>query len=166
MAGATLEIDKEQVRVMVHTHGCRATARILGMSEDTVKSWSRRYGWIEELKPRPLPASMVKTIAPNAPSPAEKQAELYRSQRVETRLNISGAALKASKRLAEKSPDELLSDGGTTLKTVAQAASLVHGWQEQTQSRVVVCLQALEQSQIDVTPSPSEGSEEIDPMFE
>jgi hypothetical protein len=87
---------------------------------------------------------MVKAIAPNAPSPAERQAELYRNQRVETRLHISNAALKASKTLSDKSGPDLIADGGTTLKTVAQAASLVHGWQEQSQQRVIVSLQAIE----------------------
>lgn len=162
---AKLEIDREQVRLMVHSEGCRETARILGLSEDTVKSWSRRFGWIEELKAAPMPKSMVQKAAPDAPSVADLQVQAYRERRLKTRLLHSKVALENIEHLAEQPVNQRLADGGQTLTAVVKHAALADGWEEQSAQRVVVCLQALEQSSVASLATPDQG-DAPDPMFD
>lgn len=169
---AKLEIDREQVRLLVIQHGVRETAKMLGLPYQTVGSWSSRFGWIAALQtPAPkLPPSMSKPAngANNAPiSPVDAATEAYRDERVRARLNYSKAALAVSEEIASLPGKALLADGGQAFKNVVQTTAIIHGWQEQTQSRVVVCLQALEQSSVatlDVTPT--ESGDAHDPMFD
>lgn len=55
-------VDKEAVRAHVITHGAREAARAFGISENTVLSWSARYGWLtqagQKQEVQPLPKSM------------------------------------------------------------------------------------------------------------
>lgn len=61
---APLAVDREAVKAHVQTHGARAAAEHYGLNVNTVLAWSRRFGWIKEVKalsePKPelLPASM------------------------------------------------------------------------------------------------------------
>jgi len=43
--------DKKAIKTLVVLHGQRKAARIAGLSENTVKSWSLRYGWNKLPKP-------------------------------------------------------------------------------------------------------------------
>ena len=164
---ATLEIDREAVKVLVMELGCREAARRMGLNENTVMAWSRRFGWLETRPANvPLPPSVIQP-ARNARTASEALADAYKDDRVQTRLAMSRATRKAATALEQKDGNSLLSDGGTTLKTVAQAASLVHGWQEQSQARVVVCLQALEQSQgAELSVSPIDTNADYDPEMD
>ena len=45
---APLETDREQVRIVAVQIGVREAARQFGLSEETVKSWSKREGWLRD----------------------------------------------------------------------------------------------------------------------
>lgn len=143
---AALDVDKEQVRMLVLEVGCAEAARRLGIAHDTVRQWACRGRWIADRPAsQPLPPTHRRPVTLVA-TPAQALADAYRDDRIQTRLSMSRAARKAATTLEQRDGDELLTDGGQTLKTVAQATALIHGWSDQTQARVVVSLQSLEQA--------------------
>lgn len=170
MPAATLALEWESIKMLCVSLGVRPAIRQMGLegtsTAETIRKRAQREGWLDGIaRDQPVPITVSKPV-PNVPkSPAEALAEAYREDRVETRMSVSRAARKAAKTLEDKSGHELIADGGVTLKTVAQTASLVHGWQEQSQARVVVCLQALEQSAT-VTLDPVQQGDAYDPEMD
>lgn len=72
---APLDVDREAVKAHALTHGVREAARAFNLSEDTVKQWSRRFGWLAAAGvatvAQPLPASIAPRAVPNVPKPSQ-----------------------------------------------------------------------------------------------
>lgn len=139
-----LEIDRDQVRLLVVQHGVRETARILGLPMATVAAWSARGDWLKPAPVQSLPRSMVQAPASGAINVAQKALAAYQEDRLQTRLGASRVVRRAVQTLERKDDDELLVDGGQTIKTVVQSAAIVHGWADQSPGKVVISLAAME----------------------
>lgn len=127
---APLDIDREQVRMLAMTHGCREAARMLGLNASTVTMWSKRGKWFAK---QVLPPSMIQKITPkqdhngNVVSvvipPADAMAARLAEDERETRLSLS----KSARRLAREAEDAPLEMAGDVLQA-AKVAGLVHKW--------------------------------------
>jgi len=106
-------IDKESVRLLAMQIGIKATAEQLGLSYQRVRQWSSRYGWNKPLpKPR-QPTVTVDTLPSNVLGKYEAA----------TKLSLA----KSCQSMA-KDAEELSIRHADKVKSVAQTASIVHGW--------------------------------------
>lgn len=56
------EVKLATVKTLVALHGQRAAARIAGLSEDTVKTWKRRYNWPSSTDRKPRRKEFEQTL--------------------------------------------------------------------------------------------------------
>ena len=90
--------DKEAIKTLVVLHGQRKAARIAGLSENTVKSWSLRYGWNKLPKPVPHPTHPIRTQSPAAIVASELSQNKARSTLALSRYSASAAERAAKHR--------------------------------------------------------------------
>jgi hypothetical protein len=125
---AVLDIDKEQVQMLVLTYGVREAARMLGLSENTVSTWSARGAWLADRPASvPLPPSMVKAV--KAPAPVIAQAQAMKDDALKGRA----AALRVTRRALERADryddDELMvPDVAQVVNTYVKSAALAGGY--------------------------------------
>lgn len=60
-----MNVDRDAIKALVLLHGQRKAARMSGLNENTVKSWSKRFGWKQGGKP--IHAQTDRTLAKAAP---------------------------------------------------------------------------------------------------
>lgn len=129
-----LDVDREAVRAHAVTFGVREAARAFGLSEETVKAWSRREGWLvkagQTVTVQELPQSMRPTApsAPIRPSEAAKQSLATLGDKTKSRLarGLARGALK----VAHMKGETVLSRA-PEIKALVDSAAKVHGWQNQ-----------------------------------
>jgi hypothetical protein len=117
------KVNKETIKTLVTLHGQREAARLSGLSENTVKSWSLRYGW-NKAKPTQLVAHPIST---QSPSDALRSTLTERSNK--TKLALSQAVLRASEHLATSEPAAIIKQA-RAMKDVAGTGSVVLGWEQ------------------------------------
>ena len=164
MSRAPLDIDKEQVRMLVLDIGVREAAKRLGISENTVLSWSRRGKWLEFLRQPPKPPASMrpKPIAlkaihrakctilgeneqTQALSPAEILQDELQAHSTRSRLALARAATRSLERVADNGIEiETASD----MLSAAKAASLAHAWERSDKDAPCVNVNVLTNFQV------------------
>lgn len=120
-----LDVDREAVRTLVVALGVREAARQMGLSEDTVSTWSARGKW---LQPTPLPPTMAPQ-ATKAIAPAEALTKALAEDSLNTKIGFSRAAVKVATHLGEKEPGDLIErDTAQSARQWSEIAGKVHGW--------------------------------------
>jgi len=131
MAGQAIAIDHEQVRLVAVQIGVREAARQFGLPEDTVKTWSRREGWLvqEEQKQELVQKAVAIVREKQGLNPIEPNAsEILLKFNGETRMGHAVAAHKVANKLKQMDEDELFMSG-QLLQQHAKHASTVFGWE-------------------------------------
>jgi len=98
-----LNVDWPAVRVLAVAVGVREAARQMGISQDAVRQRLKREGWMASPKAvvqRAL-AKPVTTVSPNALSPADALANVFRERKQRTKLGLSKYAAEAAEEAAE-----------------------------------------------------------------
>lgn len=126
---AALDVNREEVRMLVVSVGCREAARQMGLDENTVLQWSARYGWLKGLREKPaLPLSMRQPVI-GVISPANAQRNVLVEKLLQTRENHLDVALAVSERLKQlPASAHLDKDGAQVLLATGKHAALVGGW--------------------------------------
>lgn len=139
-----LDVNKENVRMLVLTHGPRPAARMCGLNENTVLQWTSRYGWLDHLKEEinkpQLPASMQKQQVIGVINPADALQKALADDSQATRvagLRYSKLVTQHAVALAEISPDEALTQA-PLVKAALQGAALAGNWAGQSGEQVAV----------------------------
>jgi Putative ATPase subunit of terminase (gpP-like) len=117
---AALDVDREKVQMLALTYGVREAARMLGLSEDTVKSWSLREGWVSE---RPVSVAPPPTVIRPAPIAPNGVANALQTAMKGDALYGRASALRVSRRALE-SIDKECSDADLRTKAVAEVAGI------------------------------------------
>jgi len=98
-----LNVDWPAVRVLAVAVGVREAARQMGISQDAVRQRSKREGWMASPKAvaqRAL-AKPVTNVSPDALSPADALANVFRERRQRCKLGLSQYAAEAAEEAAE-----------------------------------------------------------------
>ncbi len=140
---------QSQVRLLALSIGLRPAARAMGLSEDRVRNWSRRFKWgLSALGISAVPSSAATPADTSAIEVAERVVRHY-GDRAKIGATIAGA--KALEHLADSTGAELVKpanaiSGDQWTKAVDRAA----GWTQARQQGVNVGVQ------VNITP-PSEA---------
>ena len=116
---------QEQVRVLALQIGVRPAARQLGLNEDTVCSWSKRYNWdTPTIQPGPENSASKLQATHVGDTIARELAENER----ETKLGLSKHAKHAISAINKsKHPAKWTKEA----HDIAKVAGIVHGWNSQ-----------------------------------
>ena len=119
---AALDIDREQVQMMVLTYGVREAARMLGLSEDTVATWSARGRWLVDRPASvPLPPTVIQAV--KAASPVNAFQNAMKEDALHGRAAQLRLGRKTLEELATRDVDELLT---SEMSTVAKNYGALH----------------------------------------
>lgn len=153
---APLDVDREQVRMLVQTHGCTEAAKMTGIKLATILQWSSRGNWLKELRlPPKLPPSMTPTPVIGVISPADAQAESMRDDSQATRLaglRFSRRTVEAAAELAKDKPLDAL-EMAQNVKASLQGAALAGDWQaaqQRTDLRISIFAAPQERPVVDI----------------
>jgi len=138
MPVAPLPIDRDEVLIVARAVGLREAARRFGLSENTVKSWSRRAG-IDMRSPAEkaaqsaqanLKSAKQELLAISAPMhPTAAECLDYRVHGAPTRDALARSARKGAERLASLKPSEVVEpDNVAALVGITKVAEKVHSW--------------------------------------
>jgi hypothetical protein len=133
-------VDREAVRAHVVSHGCREAARAFGLSENTVLSWSYRFGWLADagksVIAQPLPKSM-QSAAISAIKPHQAAQNTVISLGEKTRSRFARGIARGALKVANMKPSKVLDRAGE-IKQLVDAGAKLHGWgADCTQATVV-----------------------------
>lgn len=132
-----LAVDREAVKAHAITHGVREAARAFNLSEDTVKQWSRRFGWLAAAGvatiTQPLPASIAPRAVPNVPSASEAARNTEASLGEKTRTRFARGIARGALKVAHMKADTVLERAGE-IKQLVDAGAKLHGWGQEGQS--------------------------------
>jgi hypothetical protein len=129
-SAASLAVDKEQVRAIAVQVGVREAARQCGLSEDTVKSWSKREGWLKEKEQIAVvqeQAIQRKRINQGLHPIAPKPADVLKKYDGQTRMGIAKGLMRGAKEVGKMKGAEVVM-AAQQVSSLAKAAALVHGW--------------------------------------
>ena len=146
------KVNKETVKTLVVQYGQREAARQAGLSENTVKSWSLRYGWKQA-----IPGSnFTHPICTQAPGDA--LSTVIESDNRKTRAAWSTAARKAAEHFAKLKPS-VNTKKAIAAKNWHSVAAGTHSWdQKSVQSNVMVSIALLGVQPEDVRVSTGDAS--------
>lgn len=126
-----LTVDREQVRLVAVQIGVREAARQFGLPENTVKTWSGRYGWFKEAAEQ---QQLVETaretkrvrqgLSPREPTAAE----ILEKYGKETRLSLAAGIARGAETVRDMDGQEVLL-ASQQVSQLTKAAATVHGWQ-------------------------------------
>lgn len=119
---------QEQVRILALDIGVRPAARKLGLNEDTVCSWAKRYQWNVPTIAKSGPGTIASKLQADTVGNAIVD-ELAENER-ETRLSLS----RYAKRAAQDSEKCSLKEAPYVHKA-AQIAGIVHKWDSEKQGQ-------------------------------
>lgn len=128
--------------MLVLQYGPREAARMCGLAENTVLSWTHRGKWLEDTKVKaaklPPPASMRAINA--IKSPVDALMDVLREDGDATKVAAMRYARRTTEHaasLAETSPEQALAQAAD-VKAVVQTAALAGGWAGATGSQLHV----------------------------
>jgi uncharacterized protein YjcR len=127
---APLETDREQVRIVAVQIGVREAARQFGLSEETVKSWSKREGWLRDAQEKQEiveQARAVKRESQGLPPRAPTAAEVLAKYGDNTRLALAKGISKGAQTVAEMDGQEVLMSA-QQVQQLTKSAQVIHGW--------------------------------------
>jgi len=117
-------VDRESVRVLAIELGAREAARKTGLNENTILSWSRRYGWnLSKRAGRPAINPAIELQS----KPGDVLLDEHKRLEGQTRTGLSRAAAKASQH-ASTLKGEKLWENPAKLKDLGAAAAKLFGW--------------------------------------
>lgn len=153
-----LAVDREAVKAHALTHGVREAARAFNLSEDTVKQWSRRYGWLAAAGvatiAQPLPASIAPRAVPNVPTASAAARYSTEGLQARSRFRLLKAVDKGALTLSRKDGEAIL-DRAQELSALSSAHAKLCPQQAQENRTLVqiaiagtapVCVQPVEHS--------------------
>lgn len=139
---AAIDVDREQVRMLVLSVGCREAARQMGLNEDTVSAWSARGGWLAHITnpapPGPKPASMIPASSASK-SAVDALQEALTTLSGKTKLGLLKASAKAAEALAAKDGESLLGLGAEA-KAWADTGARAGNWADASASSVKIAI--------------------------
>lgn len=118
--------DREAVRLLAIEVGVREAARRLGLNEDRVRQWSKRYQWLQSSTPE-----QQKAIVTTVTKPGDVLLDELSENGKETKLSLSRYAKAQAKMLASKGK---LKDHGA-FRNIVTGAGTLHGWTETQQAQ-------------------------------
>lgn len=133
---APLNVDREAVRVLAIAVGVREAARQMGLSEDAVMQWSKRYGWMTEKAaaleriPPGRGNNRVTAVSASVRNPSEAMAKIMEDLSGKTKLSALKYAARTTEhaaKVAEEDPESALSLA-SDVKSVLQTAQIAGGW--------------------------------------
>jgi Putative ATPase subunit of terminase (gpP-like) len=127
-------IDRESVRVLAIELGAREAARRLGLNEDTVCSWARRYKW--QLPQRKSGRPCTDLASTMHTQPGDILLAEQKSLEAKTKTGLSRAVAKAAEHASTKPPLEVTSTA--QLRDLAAAASRVFAWNKNEGAQVQI----------------------------
>lgn len=125
-------VSWEAVRVLALAVGVREAARRCGISEEATMKRCQREGWLRD----PIAAQAIQNASRNRSglsairpqtSPSQAMAQELAALGGESRLALARTVRKAAKHSEGLDGAEIL-ENAQNVKSVAQTASLVHGW--------------------------------------
>ena len=129
---------REQARILALQIGLRPAARAIGISEDRIRQWSKRYKWdIASIRPSAT-CSDLSSQSPNVTSPINVLASILAQEGDRTRSAMARTARRAFEH-ADTLPDDRLHElpRSVAMEKHAKVAQIAHGW-NQSQSTVAV----------------------------
>jgi len=159
---AALDIDRGQVQMNVLTYGVREAARMMGLSEDTVATWSARGRWLQDApKSVPPPPSMVQAVKASVVNPVDAFKNALNERGNKSRLNVAKGLGAAADSIAEMTGHEVLANS-QDVKNVVGSLSTVHQWDQQGASvKMQLNLTAAQGQTIEAEVIQDAGAEEL-----
>ena len=127
---AAIEIDRDQVKMLALSVGCREAARKLGINEATVRQWSKRGKWFAHLtQPLPPPEKplSMRPVTVVTTSPAAVLSNTLAELGNATRLAGAKAVRNALEHAAGLDGESALAASRNVKDAIGGAAQL-HGW--------------------------------------
>ena len=93
-------IEKEAVRLLAIEIGCRPAARKLGLNQNTVVQWSRRFGWFKQPKLPPTHNDSKAVIS--VIKPGDALLETHKELEAKTKTALMQTVAKAAQLAARK----------------------------------------------------------------
>lgn len=118
---------REQCKMLALAVGVREAARRLGLNENRVIQWSRRFQWLKQPDPKPQPPAQRDVITVIRPS--DSLAIMLAERKDKSRLNLSKYVTEASEKSAKSSGNHKLA---RTTKDVASIYEKV--WPEEREN--------------------------------
>lgn len=146
---APLEVDREQVRLVAVQIGVREAARQFDLPEETVKTWSGRYGWFKEKQQEQQLVTVARErkresqgLSPREP----KASEILEKYGKQTRLALAKGLAKGAETVADMDGQEVLMSAAQ-IKQLTGAAKDVHGWAQTVEHKLSLDVLASGQAQ-------------------
>jgi hypothetical protein len=140
--------DREAVRLLAIELGAREAARRLGLNEDTVCSWARRYNW--QLPQRKSGRPSTDLASTLHIKPGDVLLAEHKALETTTKTALMQATAKAAAKAAQK--PHLDVSNTSHLRDLAQSAARIFGWDQDkgkgprdTYNTLVVTADQLEQ---------------------
>ena len=132
---APLAVDRDAVKAHAITHGVREAARAFDLSEETVKAWSRREGWLANagklVCTQPLPASIRPVQrAPDAPKASEAARNTLERLGARAKLNAAKTAVNGFRHSAKLDGESVLDRASDLASLSKLAATVLPGFAE------------------------------------
>lgn len=137
-----IDVDREQVRMLVLAVGVREAARQMGLNEDTVASWSARFGWVKavaDIKAKAAAHRQIQGVQVPTSTPAESLANILADDSRTTKIGLSRAARAAADTFAKRSGPAVIKSS-KALRDIAATASQLHGWEERKEGGLILNL--------------------------
>jgi Putative ATPase subunit of terminase (gpP-like) len=153
--------DREAVRVLAIELGAREAARRLGLNEDTVCSWARRYKWNLPQRKNGRPGTdLASTLHAR---PGDVLLAEHKSLETRTKSALARATVAAAEHVSTQPPLEV--QNPAQLRDLATSAARLFGWDSdkpgvQLNQQFVISQEQLEQiRQLRGVPEPEELQE-------
>ena len=125
----TIVIDREAVKAHALVHGVRDAARAFGLSEDRVRQWSYREGWLKDagktIEVQPLPKSMESRVVTTVTKPSEAARRSLLGER--SRMRAARVGDSILRNISKTKGDDQVAMSQPFAQTVGALAK-VHGW--------------------------------------
>jgi len=132
----TIVIDREAVKAHALVHGVRDAARAFGLSEDRVRQWSHREGWLKDagktVELQPLPKSMAGRVVTTVTKPSEAARRSLLGERSRMRAaKVGDSILRNISKVKGPAQTMMAQPFAQTVGALAK----VHGWGSESGSQ-------------------------------
>ena len=125
---------REAVRVLAIELGAREAARRLGLNEDTVCSWARRYKWNLPQRKNGRPGTDLASTLHT--QPGDVLLAEHKSLEAKTKTALARATAAAAEHASTQPPLEVRNT--SQLRDLAASAARIFGWDKGPQTNVQV----------------------------